>query len=205
MGVAPIHPHSHMTTTQGRRSAARAAGSRDWVGSRLVATAPAGPGPIRHHPWPSAEPWSRLRLRVPVEAVQPRRHVVREVRCTHTHRSPLAKERPALSSQPRQRHAHAHARTHARVQAHYHTRTHTQATHARPTLVHTHTNAASSPLHRPTRPGAGATQPRAGAGVRSGPRAISAKDAASRMRRKDLPPPENIYQLFINVYLHYVV
>ena len=32
-------------------------------------------------------------------------------------------------------------------------------------------------------------------GAESGrPRASSAKDAASRMRRKDLPPPENAYQ-----------
>ena len=157
MGVAHIHPHSHMTTTQGRRSAARAAGSRDWVGSRLVATAPAGPGPIRHHPWPSAEPWSRLRLRVPVEAVQSRRHVVREVRCTHTHRSPLAKERPAHSSQPRQRHAHAHACTHARTHAYTrtptHAPTHKQHTRAPRSFTYTQTQPAApyTARHSPER------------------------------------------------------
>ena len=168
-------------------------------------------GPRRAGPDPSSSVAKRGTLVTPPPPSPSRSRAVPPARGAggplHTYTPFTARKRAAGTLIPTATKTRARARTHARTRtrAHPHTHPHTSNTRAPRARPHTHTNAASSPLHSPTQPGAGATQPRAGAGGRSGPRAISAKDAASRMRRKDLPPPENIYQLFINVYLHYVV
>ena len=196
---------------------------------------------------PGAGPWSGLgpglRLRAPVEAVQPRRHVVRQVRCTNTRacasaaargaEGPLPPSLPAPPPSPT-RHprlpssatrsvaltapsraastlvpsptkARTRSRTHARKRTRVLAQTHTHP-HAstRAPCSHTHKRSQQPrppPRWRrarvPTGPvGAAAARQNSERGPAGGaesgrPRASSAKDAASRMRRKDLPPPEN--------------